>query len=132
MIIKRPSLIIPLSYRHIETKNYVYLIFSAIENKPVELSYTKNLSGIETNLDRAKQLALDIALDNYRNNSMKSQNIIVRQEPGNLSSPIWKSNIKKGVIIGGSIADQKGVRFIYPSNIEFEKNYKKRNSCIIT
>ena len=132
MIIKRPSLIIPLSYQHIETKNYVYLIFCAIENEPVELSYTKNLSGIETNLDRAKQLALDIALDNYRNNSMKSQNIIVRQEPGNLSSPIWKSNIKKGVIIGGSIADQKGVRFIHPNNIEFEKNYKKRDSCIIT
>lgn len=132
MIIKRPKLIIPLSYRHIETKNYVYMIFSAIENKPVELSYTKNLSGVETNLDRAKQLALDIALDNYRNNSMKSQNIIVRQEPGNLSSPICKSNIKKGIIIGGSIADQKGVRVVHPKNIDFEKNYKKSNSCLIS
>lgn len=131
MSYRRPSLVVPPHLR--DDENYIYLIFSGNGDYPINLSYTNNLTGVETNKHRVVQLALDIAQDEYRNTGSINHNVIVRCEPGNIDIPLWSQKNKR-FTLGGCVANEEGVKFIEAKNIVFKKplTKKKESSCIIS
>ena len=117
----RPSLIIPHTHKQKEIKNDIYLIFSSKLKNSIELSYTNNLVGIETNIDRASQLSIDIAVDNYKNHLLESHNVIVRCERGHFKYPLYSRDNIKTQIISGCIVDKNGCRIINSTNIKLDE-----------
>ena len=129
MDIKRPSLIVPSICKYKDINEYVYLIFSNDSCNPIQLSFTENIKGIENNLNRAKQLALDIVTKEYKNTKIGCHNVIVRFELGDIKFPLWVSDNNKKKTIGGCIADKNGLRFLDAKHIKFHSKYKINNSC---
>lgn len=131
MSFRRPKLITP-PYLDCGDDNYVYLIFSGHGDYPIQLLYTNNLVGIETNQHRAKQLALDIAAEEYKKTKNTNHNIIIRCEPGNIQVPFW-STINKKHTIGGCLANREGVKYLEKPNIRYKNKMLKRRAsqCLI-
>ena len=114
-IIKRPSLVV--GHNHDYEKLYVYFIFTCEKNRSIEIFKIDNLKAIETNIDRAKQLAFDIIEKQYKSTRRDIHNVIVKLLPGVIDlNNITMENINE-YLVGGCIRDQHGSRFISKKSV---------------